>query len=102
MNQEKGRLQDTIEVGPISHPDLRIRLLKALGAAGFDFKRSAYKEGARFTRFVTKTEKLRRDENDEADNPPEHVSEITKRLWAGVWKEGEKIVEGLKKFDRAS
>jgi len=100
--KKKGKLQNTMEVGPISDPRLRCNLLKTLGAAGFDFKESAYDDGARFTRLVTKTEKLKTDKNGDLDTSPEYIADVTKKLWTGLWKEGEKIVKVLQEFDWTS
>ncbi len=100
--KKQGKLKLAMEVGPVSHYPLRYELLKELGAAGFDFKESAYKEGTKFTQILSKKEKLQTDENGDLDTSPDYIADITKKLWTGLWKEGQKVVKVLQEFDWAS
>ncbi len=98
--KRSGRLRLTLEVGPVSEPTLRIRLLKAIKKAGFSFgEKSAFKAGPKYTRILSMSHKLRTNEDGDVDDNPEYVKEIAKSLWKKFWDEGGKITGVLKDFD---
>jgi len=94
--KDKGKLQLSMEVGPIAAPDYRLRLLKKIEEAGFKFSKYAFREKARFSRIVSLVHTLQKGEQGEPNDDPEHVSKVAGELWGKAWGEGKKIVEVLK------
>ena len=96
---KRGKFQCVIEVGPIADPKLRLQFMETLSDAGFEFwKKGAMKEGAKYTRIVSKIHKLKKDEDDEFDDSPEYIKGLTGSLWSKVWEDGSKIISVLKNF----
>jgi len=93
------KLQAVLEVGPVADGELRRRFLRAIKDSGFSFREEAFKEGAKFTRIVSKNQKLRLTEDDEPDDDPEYIKKTTESLWEELWAKGSKITEVLKTFD---
>ncbi len=101
--KKTGKLQLTMEVGPIEDSDLRIRLLKALKEADFSFwEKGAFRREAKYTRILTKGQALRKTEDGDHDDAPDYVRGVAESLWKKAWHEGEKVVNVLSKFDWAS
>jgi len=94
--KDQGKLQLSMEVGPIADPDYRIRLLGKIKEAGFSFSKSAIRKEAKFTRIISLVHTLQRDDQGEVNDDPEHVAKIAGELWEKAWKEGKKIVDVLK------
>ena len=95
-----GKLQVTMEVGPIDDPDLRIRLLHALKEAGFSFwEKGAFRKESKYTRILTKLQKLKTTDEGDPDDDPAYVRGIAELLWKKAWQDGEKIVDVFEKFD---
>ena len=97
--KKSGKLQAVLEVGPVSDGALRKRLLRSIQAAGFPVKKSAFKDGAMYTRIASEIQKLRTDADGEPDEDPEYIKQVARKLWASMWKEGAKITDVLKDFD---
>lgn len=98
--KKRGKLRLTLEVGPVSKPALRIRLLKAIKKASFSFQeKSAFRETAKYTRILSMSQKLRTNEDGEVDDNPEYIKEVATSLWKKFWDEGGKITGVLKDFD---
>lgn len=100
FRKRTGRLQATMEVGPVTNYPLRHRLLMAIKEAGFRFnEESAFTETSKFTRFLTISQKFRATEDGVPDDSPEHIAKVTESLWKKLWEDGHKIVDVLKDFD---
>jgi len=97
-----GKLQVVLEVGPISDTPTRIRLLKAIKQADLPFwEKQAFKEAARFTRIISKFQRLRTDEDGAPDDDPDYIKQVTESLWKKLWDEGRgsRITDVLRNFD---
>lgn len=100
FGKKTGKLHAVMEVGPVSDGSVRRRLLEAVKNAGFSFsEKAAFKEGAKFTRIVSKIQRLRTNEDGEPDDDPEYIQDVTGSLWEKMWGEGQKIMQVLKDFD---
>ncbi len=97
--KKPGKLGLVLEVGPIADGPTRTRLLKAIKQKDFAVPKHAFKEGAKFTRILSKWQKLRSNEDGEPDDDPDYVKSVAKSLWTNLWPEGAKITEVLKDFD---
>lgn len=95
--KDKGKLQLSMEIGPISDQDYRLRLVKKVKGAGFIFSKYAFREKARFTRIVSLVHTLEKGDQGEPNDDPEHIAKVAGDLWAKGWGEGKKIVEVLNK-----
>lgn len=94
-----GGLKIVMEVGPIADGALRKRLLISIQRAGFSFSKSAFKDGAKYTRIARQIQKLRTDADGEPDEDPDYIKQVARKLWTAMWKEGAKITDVLKRFD---
>lgn len=96
-----GKLQLSMEVGPIEDADLRIRLLEAAKKAGFSFSKSALDRSkeSKYTRLVSKVKELRKTDDGDPDDSLEYVEKVASDLWEKAWTEGEKLVGALEGFD---
>jgi hypothetical protein len=94
--KDRGKIQLSMEVGPIADPDYRIRLLGKIKEAGFTFSKSAFRKEAKFTRIISLFQTLQKDDQGEANDEPEHVAKVAGELWKKGWAEGKKIVDVLK------
>ena len=98
--KRSAKLQAIMEVGPVSDTPTRARLLRAVKAAGFSFReKQAFKQGAKYTRIVSKFHKLRTDEDGAPDDDPDYIKQVTESLWKKLWDEGSRITDVLKDFD---
>lgn len=97
FRRNDGKLQLTLEVGPIADTKFRQSLLKEIKKAGFSFwEKGAFREESKYTRILTEVKKLR-PKDDEVDDDPEYVQEVATDLWKSASAEGERIVDALKK-----
>jgi len=96
-----GKLQLSMEVGPLEDHDLRAKLLTSIKEAGFKVPDAAIdpSEKRKFTRILTEVKRLKRNEQGEPDDSPEYVKEVAEALWEKAWGEGKKIVGVLESFD---
>lgn len=93
-----GKLQLTLEVGPIQDPVVRQKLLREAKGAGFSFwEKGAFREEAKYTRILTEVKKLRLNDEGEPDDEPAYIQEVAGELWKKTWQEGSKILNVLKK-----
>ncbi|MEE9293848.1 MAG: PD-(D/E)XK nuclease family protein [Phycisphaerae bacterium] len=101
--KKEGKLGLVLEVGPIENEATRRRLLNAIKKSGpnvFTVPKNAFKEGAKYTRILSKYQKLRSNEDGEPDDDPEYVKSVAKSLWTDLWAKGaKKITDVLKNFD---
>lgn len=98
--RKRGMLQAVMEVGPIAESETRIRLMHALKNAGFQFgEAGAFRNEAKFTRIVSKIQKLRKNEDGDPDEDTEYIQQVTKTLWEKLWADGHKITRVLAEFD---
>jgi hypothetical protein len=96
-----GKVQLSMEVGPIEDADLRIRLLEGAKKVGFSFSRSALDRSkkAKYTRILSKVKELRKNDEGDPDDSPEYVETVASALWEKAWADGKKVVGALKGFD---
>ncbi len=98
--RKQGKLQATMEVGPLEDSALRIRLLTSIKEAGFSFReKGAFKEGAKYTRILTVLQELRTGAEGGGIDAPDDIANVTKSLWKKLWAKGEKIVGVLEALD---
>jgi hypothetical protein len=94
--KDQGKLQLSMEVGPIADPDYRIRLLGKTKDAGFTFSKGAIRKEAKFTRILSFVHTLNKDDQGESHDDPEYLSKVAGDLWKKGWEEGKRIVDVLK------
>lgn len=94
-----GKLWLRMEVGPIADAALRIVLLKRLADAGFKYWKGGLEEGAKFTRILTVSQTLRKDDEGEPDQSAEYLQKVIESLWEKFWQEGQAIIPVLKTFE---
>ena len=99
--KKRDKLGLVLEVGTIADGDTRRDLLKAIRQKGFAVKDKAFKEGAKFTRILSKYQKLKSREGGEANYDPDYVKGVARSLWKDLSTEGAKITEVLTEFDWA-
>lgn len=65
--------------------------------AGFTFrKKEAFRNEAKFTRFLKETKKLRLNDDGEVDD--DNIRSVAQDLWKKAWKDGDNIVKAFKKI----
>jgi len=93
-----GKLQLTLEIGPIPDPALRKRVLKSVKDEGFNFwEKGAFRDEAKYTRILTEVKKLRLTAEGDPDDDPDYIRGIADELWTKAWSNGSKIINALKK-----
>ncbi len=96
--KKRGKIQLTMEMGPVENSALRIRLLKKIQDAGFKIGDKAFREEALFTRISTLTRKLSTNEEGEIDDTDEYLHGLVKSMWEKSWGENSGIVDVFKNF----
>lgn len=99
FGRKVGKVGIAMEVGPVADGGKRRQLMEALRDAGFSFSNSAFKESAKFTRILSQWQMLKQDEAGRADDSPEYIQEVTKKLWLKLWPQGHKVIDVIKTFD---
>ena len=99
FNKKRGKLQLSLEVGPIPDYEKRKKLLEALKSIGFSFWEGGFKEGAKFTRIYSTNKKLPLNEDGDFDDSLDKVSSITNTLWEKSIEERDKINTLLKSYN---
>jgi hypothetical protein len=97
--KEASKLGLMLLVGNIAAPDKRVRLMKAIQAAGFTFQQAGLKPETKVTRIVSCRQILKSNQEGDIDTSDESVRQVVATLWKKMWKEGKKIVGVLEKFD---
>lgn len=92
----RGKIQLSMEVGPIADPEYRLRLSGKIREAGFSFSNYAIKKQAKFTRIVSLVHTLPKGDQGEPEDDPEHVAKVAGDMWEKAWADGKKIVEVLR------
>jgi len=93
-----GKLQLSLEVGPIPDYEKRKALLDVIKDAGLSFWKGGYKEGAKFTRIHSVNKKLPLNEEGDTDDSIEKVGAVAKSLWEKSKEQREKINNLLKNY----
>ncbi len=97
--RDYGKLQLSIEVGPIEDQAVRQRLMGLLREHGFKVPDKALSQVTKYTRILTKSRKLRVDEAGRPLEDPDYIESLTKLLWEDLWKQGGALVAILRRFD---
>ncbi len=96
---KRGRIQLTMEVGPLDDSALRNRLLEALQQGGFSFWEGAFEEGRKYTRILSETKKLKVNEEGEPEDDEEYIKQVVDGLWKKAWEKGNAVVGVLEAFN---
>lgn len=94
-----GKLQLTMEVGPIDDAELRSRLLRALQDGGFTFWEGAFRPGAKYTRVYTYNKKLKTNEDGEVDDSYDYISDLVSSMWNKAWADTSNVIDILSNFN---
>ncbi len=96
--KKRGRVQMSLEVGPITDADMRIDLIERLRDAGFKIRKDAFRRETKYTRIVSESKLLRSDASGDPDDSPEHVRDVVEALWKRAWEQGQVAVPIFEEF----
>jgi hypothetical protein len=85
--KKRQRLALTLELGPMADAEKRTALVAKASERGFKAG-----SGAKFTRLVSASIPLRKDEDGEPDQSVEYISELAEKLWRKLWPKAEPIL----------
>ena len=91
--KKRGKIQLTLEVGPVDNSELRIKLLTFINNSGFNIRDKGFRKEAKFTRIYTITKTLRTDDDGEVDDGDEYIKELTKSMWNKAYSETSHVVD---------
>ncbi|WHI53109.1 PD-(D/E)XK nuclease family protein [Microbulbifer sp. MLAF003] len=97
--KKNGKLQLTLEVGPMDDSEKRIALLSALRDGGFKIGEKGFRQEAKYTRISTITKPLKVNEEGGIEDEDKYVAKMVKDMWEKAWMENKSIVGLLSSFE---
>ena len=94
--RKTGKFQLTLEVGPITNQDERMRLLRAAQEGGFRSSKE-FKPDGRYTRLLTETRTVQTNEDGDPNEEDGYIQEVVTSMWKSAWGKGRGIVEVLRR-----
>jgi len=83
----------------IADSQKRQAVLKAIEKAGISVRKTAYRDGAKFTRLVNFNQRLTLNEEGEFDTSDEEIRRVVGILWKKFEEPQAKIINALTSFD---
>lgn len=96
--KKRGAVKMVIEVGPLADSEKRTALLLKLKDVGFTVRDKSLCEGAKFTRLISHSCQLGKDEDGEPDWSDDEIRKATKALWKKLEPTLVKLVEAIREF----
>ncbi len=97
--KDRGALKLVMEVGPIADSTRRTALLTALQDQGLAVRDAGFREGAKFTRLVSHSLKVRLDDGGDPDFSDDEVRRTASTLWKKFDEPRQKVMMALKDFN---